>query len=79
MTDQNLYGKRLPAYHRLDLTLERRFTIRRMQATLQAALINVYDRANIFDYDLFARRRIDQLPLIPSPGFKVEVKLTAFF
>ncbi len=74
MTDRDLYGERLPAYHRLDLTLERRFTIRRMQATLQAALINVYDRANIFDYDLFARRRIDQLPLIPSLGLKVEVQ-----
>ncbi len=73
-TDRDLYGERLPAYHRLDLTLERRFTVRGMQATLQAALINVYDRANIFDYDLFARRRIDQLPLIPSLGLKVEVR-----
>ncbi len=74
VTDRDLYGERLPAYHRLDLTLERRFTVRGMQATLQAALINVYDRANIFDYDLFARRRIDQLPLIPSLGLKVEVR-----
>ena len=74
VTDRDLYGERLPAYHRLDLMLDRRFTLRGMQATLQAALINVYDRANIFDYDLFARRRIDQLPLIPSLGLNVEVR-----
>ena len=74
VTDRTLYGKRLPAYHRLDLTLERRFTVGGMQATLQAALINVYDRANIFDYDLLARRRINQLPLIPSLGLNVEVR-----
>lgn len=74
VTDRDLYGVRLPAYHRLDLSLERRFRLRGMQATLQAALINVYDRANIFDYDLFARRRIDQLPLIPSLGLNVEVR-----
>ncbi|MFB3131383.1 MAG: hypothetical protein ACE10K_02555, partial [Rhodothermales bacterium] len=74
VTDRDLYNERLPAYHRLDLTLERRFTMRGMHATLQAALINVYDRANIFDYDLFARRRVNQLPLIPSLGLNVEIR-----
>ena len=71
--DRALYAERLPAYHRLDVALERRFVFGGVQATLQAAVINVYDRANIFDYDLFAGRRINQLPLIPSLGLHVEM------
>ena len=67
------YAGRLPAYHRLDLSLERRFAFRHFAATAQAAVINAYNRANLFDYDFFTARRLDQLPLIPSFGVKVEV------
>ena len=74
VTNRTLYAGRLPSYHRLDVALERRFTMGRVQATLQAAVINVYDRANIFDFDLFAGRRVNQLPLIPSLGLNVEVR-----
>ncbi|MFQ5571586.1 MAG: carboxypeptidase regulatory-like domain-containing protein [Rhodothermales bacterium] len=74
VTEGTLYTERLPAYHRLDVSLERRFDIRGMEATLKAAVINVYDRANIFDYDLFAGRRINQLPLIPSLGLNVALR-----
>ncbi|MGI9175751.1 MAG: hypothetical protein ACR2GR_10585, partial [Rhodothermales bacterium] len=67
------YQGRLPAYHRLDVSLERRFAFRRFATTVQAAVVNAYNRANLFDYDLFTARRIDQLPLIPSLGVNVEV------
>jgi len=70
----DLYDARLPAYHRLDLSAERRFERPRFRAVLQAGAINVYNRANLFDYDLFAGRRINQLPFIPSLGLSVEVK-----
>ncbi len=69
----DLYDARLPAYHRLDVSLERRFRTRWLTATLQAGLINAYDRPNLFNYDLFADRRVNQLPLIPSLGLNVEV------
>jgi hypothetical protein len=36
-------------------------------------LTNAYDRRNLFYLDLFTLRRIDQLPLIPSAGFKLEL------
>lgn len=70
---RTLYSERLPTYHRLDVSVERWFKLGNVQVTLQAAVINIYDRANIFDYDLFAGRRVNQLPLIPSMGVKVEV------
>jgi hypothetical protein len=35
------------------------------QIVLQAGVINAYDRRNMFYYDLFSGRRLDQLPLAP--------------
>ncbi len=67
------FHDRLPAYHRLDASLRRAFTFGRVRATLQAGLVNVYDRANIFQYNIFTGERVDQLPLIPSLGMKVEL------
>ena len=32
---------------------------------VQVGLINAYDRQNMFYYDLFTGRRLDQLPLAP--------------
>jgi len=67
------YNGRLPTYHRLDVSLDRRFEFSRTSAlTLQASLTNSYDRTNLFYFDLFTLRRLDQLPLIPSFGVKVE-------
>lgn len=74
VTSEALYAARLPAYHRLDLSAERRFEWKHFATTLQAGAINVYNRANIFDYDVFAGQRVNQLPLIPSVGLKVEVR-----
>lgn len=67
------YQGRLPTYHRLDVSLEREvnFTTH-TKATFQAGLINGYDRVNLFYIDLFTLRRLNQLPLIPSFGVKLE-------
>ena len=55
------------------MSLDRRFEFSRTSAlTLQASLTNSYDRTNLFYFDLFTLRRLDQLPLIPSFGLKVE-------
>lgn len=68
------YGGRMPTYHRLDVTLERKMTLTRADLTLQAGVINVYDRANIFEYNIFTGSRVDQLPLIPSVGLRVDLR-----
>ncbi|GIV58892.1 MAG: TonB-dependent receptor [Rhodothermaceae bacterium] len=68
------YTGRLPAYHRLDVSLERAFELGgSARLTLQGGLINAYDRPNLFYLDLFTLRRVDQLPLIPTLGIKLEI------
>lgn len=68
-----IYGEindgRLPYYHRLDLTVKRRFTFRndsKLEATL--SVTNVYNRGNIFYFDRIRHERVDQLPIMPSLG-----------
>ncbi len=59
------FNGRLPTTHRLDLSLERSFNLPVGQAQLQAGAVNVYNRRNMFYYDLFTARRADQLPRAP--------------
>lgn len=61
----------LPTYHRLDLSVERTFSVSRADITLQASVVNVYDRRNLFYLDVFTLQRVDQLPIVPSFGLKV--------
>ena len=69
-----LYGGELPSYHRLDVSYEHEFSFDRTSITLQLGVINAYDRNNIFAYNIFSGDRVDQLPLIPSVGLKVELR-----
>ena len=67
------YGGVLPAYHRLDISIERVFQYGDDSLiTLQAGVINAYDHSNVFSLDIFTLRRNDQLPLIPTIGAKFE-------
>lgn len=72
-----IYGKPyddlMPTYHRLDVSVARAFTIGNTTWTLHAAVLNAYDRTNIFYLDLFTGYQVNQLPFIPSLGIKVEV------
>ena len=61
----------LPPYHRLDVSLARRFSLQAVDLTVQASVINAYDRRNIFYMDTFTFQRVDQLPLVPSLGLQV--------
>jgi len=56
---------RLPVVHRLDVALEREFRVSHGTLLAQAGVINGYNRSNMFYYDLFTGRRLDQLPLTP--------------
>lgn len=66
----DLNSKRLPQYHRFDVTLKRKFEFRK-NMTLDAVLsiTNVYNRENIFYFDRVKYERVNQLPFMPSAGF----------
>jgi hypothetical protein len=61
----------LPDYHRLDVSVERSFEMGPASLTLQASVINLYNRRNLFALDIFTGRRSDQLPFLPTAGIKV--------
>lgn len=61
---------RLPYYHRLDISLSKKFQISEYKViNVIAAATNVYDRANIFYFDRATHERVNQLPLMPTIGF----------
>ncbi len=64
---------RLPAYHSLDVTLERRFRFNQMKGKFLAGLINAYNRGNLFYYDVWNNERINQLPIVPTLGLKIDI------
>ena len=66
------YGGLLPTYHRLDISVDRTFPFKGGAFAIQAGVINIYDRANIFALDLFTLERTDQLPLLPTLGLKID-------
>ena len=39
----------------------------------QAGAVNLYDRANIFFYDVYTGRRLDQLPVAPYLSLRLAV------
>ncbi|MEM6784038.1 MAG: TonB-dependent receptor [Bacteroidota bacterium] len=67
------FNGRLPAYHRLDVSVSRTFEVGPGDLSVQVGAINVYDRANLFYFDIFTVRRVDQLPLLPFLGLKYEL------
>ena len=68
------FGARLPATHRLDVSVERTFELSpRVSLLADAGVINLYNRNNIFYYDSRTFQRKDQMPLLPY------VALTATF
>lgn len=64
-----LNGKRLPSYHRLDISVKKRFNVFKHSIfEIEASVTNVYDRNNLFYYDRITNERVDQLPIMPSMG-----------
>ncbi len=66
------YQGRLPLFHRLDLSVETTIHFPGSRLILQAGAINAYNQLNLFYYDVYTHRRIDQMPFAPY----VSVKLT---
>jgi len=71
---QRPYDARLPAYHRLDVSLQRTFVLSpSLELTAEAGAINAYNRSNVFYVDIFTLDRVDQLPLIPYLSLTVDI------
>jgi len=62
-------SERLPYYHRLDVTLKKRFTFKNEdEIELIASVTNVYNRSNIFYVNRVTSEEIYQFPILPSFG-----------
>lgn len=65
------FNGELPTYHRLDVSADYSFTVSAARIMIQASVLNVYNRRNVFSLDVFTQQRTDQLPIIPSLGIKI--------
>lgn len=64
-----VYGGRLPTYHRLDLGAKRKFSFgKRCLLEVSLSVTNTYNRNNIFYFDRVSFERIDQLPILVCLG-----------
>jgi hypothetical protein len=64
-----LNGGRLPSYHRLDISLKKKWQLNKRNSLEGIiSVTNAYDRNNIFYFDRISNERINQLPILPSAG-----------
>ena len=68
-----VFSARTPAYHRLDVSVERAFRLPHARLVVQGGLLNAYDRANFFYFDALRGDRVDQFPLLPIVGLRLEL------
>lgn len=62
-------SRRLPYYHRLDITIKKNFKIKETQnLELIFAITNVYNRNNLFYINRVTNEKIYQFPFLPSIG-----------
>ena len=70
------HGARLPAFHQLDLRIDKRWIWRRLMLNVYLDIQNVYNRQNPefvnYSFDYRERQFIPSLPIIPSLGLKLE-------
>ena len=68
----DLFGGRLPTYHRLDLDIKRNFFLAaNTKLVANVSITNVYNRKNIFYIDLVTNETVYQLPFMPSFGLSL--------
>ena len=65
----DINSKRLPSYHRLDISMIKKFYFTETSILeFNFSITNIYNRSNIFYIDRITNERVDQLPLMPSIG-----------
>ena len=69
--DRNL--GRLPAYHRLDLSLSKKLELSFVKMEVGLSAINVYNRKNIFYFNRDTGEIVNMLPFLFTGTFKVEL------
>ncbi len=68
----DLFGGRLPTYHRLDIDAKRNFYFSaRTKLVVNLSITNVYNRDNVFYVDLISGEVVYQLPFMPSLGLNL--------
>ena len=68
------YNGRLPNYHRLDLSAGTEVPLGPAALDVRAGVINGYGRQNLFYYDVYRDRRVDQLPLVPFVSARLRTR-----
>ena len=69
--DRNL--GRLPDYHRLDISLTKRFNISLSKWEVTVTAINVYDRKNVYYFDRDTGEVVNMLPFFLSGAIKLKL------
>ena len=64
---------RLPDYHRLDMSLSKKFDLGFMKMAFDVNVINVYNRKNIFYFKRDTGERVNMLPILPTATVRVEL------
>lgn len=63
---------RLPYYHRLDVTLKKKYDLSKNSSfNWNVGITNAYNRENIFYFNRIEYRRVNQLPFMPSAGISL--------
>lgn len=69
--DRNV--RRLPDYHRLDISLGKKFQIDFLKFQIDVSVLNVYDRKNLFYFKRESGERVNMLPILPTATIRVEI------
>lgn len=64
----------LPDFHRLDVSVEQAIDLSAVRMKVQGGAMNAYNWENLFYYDVFNQRGINQMPLMPYVSLKLESK-----
>jgi hypothetical protein len=62
-----------PSYHRLDFNISKKFEYSFVKFFIGASILNVYNRENLFYFDLESGERVNMLPFLPSIFIKAEI------
>ncbi|MCA9720675.1 MAG: energy transducer TonB, partial [Myxococcales bacterium] len=66
---------RLPAFHQLDIRVDKRWILRRAMFNLYLDIQNIYNRQNVeawnYNFDFTQRAATSGLPIIPSLGLRI--------